>query len=192
LGHELTKSLVETSTDCLGILLCVRLNQRLAFDAQKRKVPVLDSYINYTNILLWPRFQKVMDLHCESLRKVPTSTTRGAVAAFTLVGGNDASKASMAPHAITQRFGQFLHGILTLSGDAGDDEPVANSLTRLRTEYETLINKLARSAGDASKRGRFLYNNYSLVVTIIGDTHGKLAEEQKEHFSSLMRDFMPR
>ncbi len=189
MGHNLTKQLVEDTNDCLGILLCVRLNQHFAFQLQRRKVPVADSYINYTNILLWPRFQKVMDLHLESLKKVPTATNRGAAAAFSLVGGgSDASKSSVAPHAITQRFGVFLQGILMLSAEAGDDEPVSNSLGRLRSEFETLMGKLAKGAGDASKRARFLYNNYSLVLTIISDTKGKLADEQKEHIGSLVRD----
>lgn len=191
MGHNLTKQLVEDTNDGLGILLCVRLNQHFAFELQRRKVPVADSYINYTNILLWPRFQKVMDLHLESLKKVPTSTNRGAAAAFSLVGGSD-SRSSMAPHAITQRFGQFLQGILTLSAEAGDDEPVSSSLSRLRAEFEALMGKLAKGAGDASKRSRFLYNNYSLVLTIISDTKGKLADEQKEHFGALVRDLKGR
>ena len=187
-GHNFTKSLVENTSDCLGILICVRLNQHFAFELQRRKVPVADSYINYTNILLWPRFQVAMDQHCDSLKKVPTSSNRGAAAAFSLVGGTDTSKASVAPHAITQRFGQFLHAILTLSVEAGDDEPLSNSLGRLRSEYETLMSKLAKSAGDKSKQARFLSNNYSLVLTIIGDTQGKLAEEQKEHFGGLLAE----
>ncbi|OCT54168.1 Vacuolar protein sorting-associated protein 52 A [Cladophialophora carrionii] len=195
-GHNLTRSLVENTNDCLGLLLCVRLNQHFAFEAQRRKVPVADSYINYTNILLWPRFQMVMDAHCESLRKVsiPSSGPRGAAAAFSLVGGgsSDTSRASVAPHAITQRFGQLLQGILLLSAEAGDDEPVSNSLARLRTEYETLMGKLAKAAGDASKRAKFLYNNYSLVLTIISDTRGKLAGDQKEHFGTLVRELKGR
>ena len=192
MGHSLTKRLVETTTDSLGILICIRLTQHFAFEAQKRKVPVMDDYINYTNILLWPRFQKAMDLHVGSLRKVPTSSNRGAAAAFSLVGGSGNASSTVAPHAITQRFGQFMHGILTLSANAGDDEPLSHSLGRLRGEYEALMGKLAKGAGDASKRGRFLYNNYSLVSTIISDTQGKLAEEQKEYFGSLVMNFKNR
>jgi vacuolar protein sorting-associated protein 52 len=189
LGHTFTKQLVETTSDCLGILICVRLNQHFAFELQRRKCPVVDSYINYTNILLWPRFQVAMDQHCDSLKKVPTSqTSRTAAAAFSLVSGtnSDTSKTSVAPHAITQRFGQFLHGILSLSTDAGDDEPLGNSLGRLRTEYETLMVKLSKAAGDKSKQARFLANNYSLVLTIIGDVGGKLAEDQREHFGAVL------
>ena len=195
LGHNFTKRLVENTTDCLGILICVRLNQHFAFELQRRKIPVADSYINYTNILLWPRFQLAMDQHCESLKKVPvtTNTSRSAAAAFNLVsGGAGSTSTSLAPHFITQRFGQFLHGILSLSTEAGDDEPLGNSLGRLRTEYETLMSKLARGVGDKSKQARYLSNNYSLVLTIIGDTQGKLAEEQKEHFGGLLSELKGR
>jgi vacuolar protein sorting-associated protein 52 len=186
IGHTWTKQLIESNTDCLGVLLCVRINQHFAFELQRRKVPVADSYINRTNMLLWPRFQIIMDLHCESLKRVTAPTNRGAVAAFSLVG-NDSSKTSVAPHPVTQKFGQFLHAILALSSDAGDDEPVSNSLGRLRSEYEALILRLAKGAGDAPKRSRFLYYNYSLVSTIISDTQGKLAEEQKAHFEDLTK-----
>jgi vacuolar protein sorting-associated protein 52 len=185
LGHALTKQLLENNSDCLGVLLCVRINQHFAFELQRRKVPLADSYINGTNMLLWPRFQIIMDLHCESLKKVTAPANRGAVAAFSLIG-TDASKTSVAPHPVTQKFGQFLHGILVLSSDAGDDEPVANSLGRLRGEYEASMLRLAKGAGDVSKRSRFLYHNYSLVMTIISDTRGKLAEEQKAHFEALV------
>jgi vacuolar protein sorting-associated protein 52 len=186
IGYTWTKQLIESNTDCLGVLLCVRINQHFAFELQRRKVPVADSYINRTNMLLWPRFQIIMDLHCESLKRVTAPTNRGAVAAFSLVG-NDSSKTSVAPHPVTQKFGQFLHAILALSSDAGDDEPVSSSLGRLRGEYEALMLRLAKGAGDAPKRSRFLYYNYSLVSTIISDTQGKLAEEQKAHFEELTK-----
>lgn len=192
IGHNLTKQLVETTTDCLGILTCIRLNQKYAFEAQKRKIPVMDDYVNYTTILLWPRFQKAMDLHIESLKKVPiASAGRGAAAAFSLVGGTSSTN-NVAPHPITQRFGQFLHAILSLSASAGDDEPLPHSLGRLRGEYESLMSKLAKGAGDASKRNRFLCNNYSLVSTIISDTQGKLAEDQKQSFEHLVQDYKTR
>lgn len=137
-------------------------------------------------MFLWPRFQIIMDLHCESLKRVTGPSNRGAVAAFSLVG-SDASKTSVAPHPVTQRFGHFLHGILALSSDAGDDEPVSNSLMRLRSEYEALMLRLAKGVGDVAKRTRFLYYNYSLVLTIISDVQGKLAEEQQAHFEELVK-----
>ncbi|PYH41407.1 Vps52-domain-containing protein [Aspergillus saccharolyticus JOP 1030-1] len=179
LGQALTKQLIEHTTDALGILICVRLSQHAAFELQRRKVPVADSYINGTNMQLWPRFQVIMDTQCESLKRVAANTGRSAVSALSLAGGDDLNKSS-APHFLTQRFGQLLHGILVLSSDAGDDEPVANSLKRLTAEFDNLLTKLSRIGGDSKRRERFLYNNYSLVLAIISDTHGKLATEQKQ------------
>ncbi|KAJ0422482.1 Sac2 family-domain-containing protein [Aspergillus carlsbadensis] len=179
LGQGLAKQLVENTTDSLGVLMCVRLNQQAAFELQRRKVPVADSYINGINMLLWPRFQVIMDTHCESLKRIGTNTGRSAVSALSLAGGDDLNQSS-APHFLTQRFGQLLHGILVLSSEAGDDEPVANSLARLTTEFDGLLTKLSRIGGDAKRRERFLYNNYSLIMTIISDTQGKLATERKQ------------
>ncbi|KAL4975116.1 Sac2 family-domain-containing protein [Aspergillus desertorum] len=179
LGQGFTKQLIENTTDSLGVLMCVRLNQQAAFELQRRKVPVADSYINGINMHLWPRFQVIMDAHCESLKRIGANTGRSAVSALSLAGGDDLNQSS-APHFLTQRFGQLLHGILVLSSEAGDDEPVANSLSRLTSEFDALLAKLSRIGGDAKRRERFLYNNYSLVLTIIGDTQGKLATEQKQ------------
>jgi hypothetical protein len=171
-GQELTKSLVESSTDALGILLCVRLNQRFAFDFQRRKVPPGEGYINATSMLLWPRFQLLMDMHCESLRKRQASMGQ-----------------STAPHPVTQRFASFLQGILALSSEAGDDEPVANSLSRLRNDYEALITRLSKVITDSRKRERFLFNNYSLVGTILEEASGRLAEENRKHFQELRKAY---
>ncbi|KAL8911198.1 MAG: hypothetical protein Q9171_003604 [Xanthocarpia ochracea] len=189
LGHSFTKTLDEGSDDCLGILLCVRLNQHFAFELQRRKIPVADGYINGTNMLLWPRFQLAMDVHAESIKRATAAiSTRGAASALGLSNAADAaSKQSTAPHMLTQRFGQFLQGILMLSRDAGDDEPVGNSLGRLRAEFEAFLTKVGKGFGSAGerKRERFLANNYSLILTIVGDTGGKLAADTREYFEGL-------
>lgn len=183
LGQTLTKSLIAETVDSLGVLLCVRLNQHLAFELQRRKIPAVDGYINGTNMLLWPRFQIITDLHCESVRSSTNSLPTRKPSA------SESAKQSAAPHFMTQRFGQFMQGILTLSTEAGDDEPVSTSLIRLRSEMEAFLTKVSKGIGDSRKRERFLYNNYSLVLTIIGDVGGKLALEQQEHFENLKAAF---
>lgn len=170
-GQALTRFLTETSMDCLGILLCVRLNQQFAFKCQKDKVPVAETYLNATNMILWPRFQVVMDMHRESFQKAMDA----------VAGHNDASAAAAAaaatattaPHVLTQRFGQFLDGVLRLSSETQDDEPVSNSLARLVSGFDALLAKLAAAGGNVKdpreeqRRKKFLVNNYSLILTII-------------------------
>lgn len=188
LGQDFTRALIaDPCTDALGILLCVRLNQSFAFELQRRKVPAGEGYMNATAMLLWPRFQQVLDLHCTSLQQ---STTKlpgrpsGATALLTT-----GSAGSVAPHPLTQRFANFLSGILALSSEArGDDEPVGRGLDRLRGEYEAWVVKLSKSVGDARKRERFLVNNFSLVGTILEDADGVLAEEAKDRFATLVKE----
>jgi len=161
LGRTFTKTLVDNTYDSLGILLCVRLNQDALFEMQKRRIPAAEGYLNATNMLLWPRFQLVMDAQCESLRRNINNTRMLAA-----VSG-PAAKQSAAPHFLTQRFASLLHGLLSLSAEAGDDEPVQRSLGRLRSDFEAFLTKLSSGISDARKRERFLLNNYSLVLTII-------------------------
>lgn len=192
LGNAFTKHLIDTSYDCLGLLLCVRLNQHLAFELQRRKCPVADGYVNGTNMLLWPRFQLAMDVHVESVRRSTASLSGGSRATLSLTNSAADSKGSTAPHVLTQRFGQFLQGILALgsneniasaTGEAAtsDIEPVGRSLERLRGEFEAFLMKASKGLPQG-RRGRFLGNNYSLVLTILGDTGGGFAKEMREWF----------
>ncbi|KAK2737695.1 hypothetical protein FQN57_007443 [Myotisia sp. PD_48] len=183
-GQAFTKQLIDNTTDCIGILICIRLNRQFAFELQRRKVPVAEPYINGTNMQLWPRFQIVMDMHFESLKKISSSSSRNTLTTLSLTAGDVQSSA---PHFLTQRFGQFLHSILALSSEAEDDEPLSNSLGRLVNEFDALLTKLSKTSGDAKRRERFLCNNYSLILTIISDTKGKLATEQQEHFMSCLK-----
>ncbi|KAJ6257037.1 Vacuolar protein-sorting-associated protein [Drechslerella dactyloides] len=188
-GQVFTKSLIENSLDALGILLCVRLNQQSAFLLQRKRIPVLENYINGTNILLWPRFQMVMDMHSENLRRSAGagSGRQSAIAS----AANDMAKQSAAPHPLTQKFAQFMHSLLLLSSEASDGEPSTNSMRRIRSDFEAFLTKLSAGISDKPKRERFLFNNYSLTLTIISDTEGKLASEQKAHFEALMKAFSP-
>lgn len=182
LGHALTKQLTESTLDALGILTCVRLNQHFAFELQRRKVPAVEGYINGTNMLLWPRFQIVIDTHCESIRKATAGLSGKPTGSALSLTSSSASAQSTAPHPLTQRFANFLQGILALSSEAGDDEPVSNSIGRLRNDFEAFLTKQSKGIAEARKRDRFLYNNYSLICTIIAETEGKLAEDLKRHY----------
>jgi hypothetical protein len=166
-------------------LTCVRLNQHFAFELQRRKIPAGEGYINGTNMLLWPRFQRIVDVHFESVRKLTASLSgKPASSALSLTTSSSAAQTT-APHPLTQRFANFLHGILSLSSEAGDDEPISSSVGRLRKEYEAFLVKQSKSVPEARKRDRFMYNNYSLICTIVADTEGKMAEEFKGYFTDL-------
>ena len=189
LGASLTTELISASHDCIGILLCVRLTQRFTLSLERRRVPAAESYTNGLSIALWPRFQLAMDAQTAAvatLSQALSAKTPGSSAASKLAfsgAGGDSSRVSVAPHFLTQRFAQLLYGILAVSADAGDDEPVSRSLDRLRVEYDSFLRKASRQAGAEKKqRQRFVGNNLALVKAIIADAQGRLAEGVKAHF----------
>lgn len=129
----------------------------------------MESYLNLQLINLWPRFQAVMDAHCDSLRR---SASKSSAHSFGDASANSSlSTAALVPHQITQTFSSFVAGILSLCETDSANEPVANSLMRLRNEFELLLTKISASFGSSSssssKREKFLYNNYFLVSTIL-------------------------
>ncbi|KAF2456108.1 Sac2 family-domain-containing protein [Lineolata rhizophorae] len=193
--------------DALGFLLAIRINQRLQFALQRRRVPAADAYTNATNLLLWPRFSQVLDLHVDSVRRaaaaLPARPPGVGSAAAALVGaaapgsstgggaGGDPA-ASTAPLPLTQRFAHFAASVLTVAaesaGAAGgggggggggeeEEEPVGRGLARLRDEVERYLNRVAAGMRDRRKRDRFLANNYALVGTILEGVPGRTAGE---------------
>ncbi|KAK5677068.1 Vacuolar protein sorting-associated protein 52 [Elasticomyces elasticus] len=183
LGQEMVRHLIENTLDALGVLFCVRLTQHAAFELQRRKVPAMESYINATSMLLWPRFQQIIDAHCESIRKLTASLPGKPAGSALSLTASAANTQSTAPHPLTQRFANCTQGILSLSSEAGDDEPISHSLGRLRADFEGFLVKLSKGIAEARKRERLLYNNYSLICTILGDVEGKMAEELRRHFA---------
>lgn len=61
---------------------------------------------------------------------------------------------------------------------------MGRSLERLRAELETFLNKAGKGLS-AGKRERFIGNNWSLVLTIVGDTGGRLAAEMRSYLEGL-------
>ncbi len=56
---------------------------------------------------------------------------------------------------------------------------MGNSLGRLMSEVEAFVGKMAKGLQGA-KRERFVASNWSLVVMVIGEVEGRLAEAMKE------------
>lgn len=146
------KQFIDNTFDAIGILLCIRLNSQNLRIMQKRRIPCLDNFLNATNMLLWPKFQQVMDLHIESLRQ--------AIPARLLL------QKDVRPHYITRRYYEISVSLLLLN-DGYEDASLASSLLRLRTEFEHLVDRLAHEFTDARQRTIFLINNYDLIVSLM-------------------------
>lgn len=52
---------LSTCCDCIGLLLMIKITHAHSMVMQRRRVPVLDSFFDRVNMLLWPRFKAVFD-----------------------------------------------------------------------------------------------------------------------------------
>lgn len=68
---------------------------------QKRCIPCLEGFLNATNLFLWPRFQLIMDLHIESVKKA--------------VAGKLVNIKDTQPHYIMRRYAEFAVSVLSLN-----------------------------------------------------------------------------
>ncbi|KAJ3010115.1 Vacuolar protein sorting-associated protein 52 [Thoreauomyces humboldtii] len=165
------KQSIDASFDAVGLLLCIRLNNQNIRIMQARRIPCLESYMNATNMLLWPRFQAIMDLHIESLKKAAPKS---------LLPSKD-----FHPHYVTRRYAEFSASILTLN-QGYDDALLANSLFRLRAEVEHLLMRMSGEFSDAKSRLVFLINNYDLVVAVLSEHSVSSFDQEKSHFNTIL------
>ncbi|TPX57670.1 hypothetical protein PhCBS80983_g03685 [Powellomyces hirtus] len=165
------KQSIDGSFDAVGILLCIRLNNQNIRIMQARRIPCLESFSNATNMLLWPKFQAIMDLHIDSLKKAVPRT---------LLPSRDVH-----PHYVTRRYAEFSASILTLN-QGYDDALLANSLFRLRTEVEHLLMRMSGEFPDAKSRLVFLINNFDLVVSVLSEHSAPSFDQEKGHFNAIL------
>ncbi|KAG0006435.1 Histone acetyltransferase kat2b, partial [Entomortierella chlamydospora] len=107
LGLANVKEYADTSYDAIGILLCLRINDQLAKELERRKIPTLDKYGDAIHMALWPRFQIVVDMHIESVRKARTKI----------------KPKNVHPHWIARRYGEFACSLLLLNDEKTDVMP---------------------------------------------------------------------
>ncbi|KAL2914393.1 Vacuolar protein sorting-associated protein 52 [Polyrhizophydium stewartii] len=165
------KSQIENTFDAVGILICIRLNSQNIRIMQKRRIPCLENFLNIVNILLWPKFQAIIDLHIDSLKKATVSR---------LLPTKDVH-----PHYIMRRYAEFSASILTLN-QGYDDALLVNSLSRLRGEVLILLNKMAGEFPNRKLRSVFLINNIDLVVSTLSEYIAQSFDHERQFFDTLL------
>ncbi len=183
-GRGLTRTLTAATYDGLGLLLCIRLNQHFAFELQRRRVPARRR--------LHQRHQHAAlaaaaGRHGPPVRERPRPDRRPArparaPAAAAAVGRPPRRHPALRPAAPRRPSPQRRR-----RRRRGPSSPASAPTQRNRGLPDPLQPGLVRQG--PQKRERFLYNNYSLILTIISDGDGKLAVEQQEHFEGLKAAF---
>ncbi|KAL3240290.1 Vps52p [Nakaseomyces bracarensis] len=156
---EFTEQLIQSTYDIFGILISIRITNLLQFECSRRELPsVIDNFLNSQLITLWPKFQQLVDVQCQNIRKV-TILTRSKESADNLT----------TPHELTIQFGKMLFSLLTLSVSHKNNidersEPLYQSISRIRNEFETVMTKLSKMTASPEQ---FLGTNYLYLYNIL-------------------------
>ncbi|KAG0236608.1 Vacuolar protein sorting-associated protein 52 [Mortierella sp. GBA43] len=161
------KEYADTSFDAIGILLCLRINHQLAKELERRRIPMLDNYRNAIHIALWPRFQVVVDMHIESVRKAKAKI----------------KPKNVHPHWIARRYGEFASSLLLLNDEQTDVLP---RLAMLRLETSSLFDIMSKTFMDTKSRLIFLINTFDLVLTLLADVRTAGVEAENDHWKQAL------
>ncbi|KAL9552618.1 hypothetical protein PS6_004368 [Mucor atramentarius] len=181
-GMNFTKAYVENCYDAVGLLLCIRINTQLALELQRRRVPALEGYTNATNMLLWPRFQYVMSLHVESLKRMFNS--KSVMSAVKDIHPHYLDLANEWLQ-ITRRYSEFAASLLVLN-DGYDDAILSKSVHKLRDEFEAVLSRMSHEFPESPRRIAFLINNYDLIVSVFQETHSRAVDGELDYMKQLL------
>eukprot|EP00249_Psilotum_nudum_P015105 c25168_g1_i1 orf=345-2651(-) len=157
--------------DAIGLMLMIRITHQHQLIMSRRRVPCLDSYLDKVNIMLWPRFKMVFDMHLSSVRTANVRTLW---------------EDDVHPHYVMRRYAEFAASLLQLNVDYGDGQLEAN-LDRLRVAADDLLVKLARLFHQQKQQTIFLINNYDMVLAVVkevGIDGGKTQQQFEELLKS--------
>ncbi|KAG5440186.1 hypothetical protein PCANB_001755 [Pneumocystis canis] len=166
------KQLTESSYDVIGILLCIKIIEKLNSSVKEKKIDIINDYITNMSKLIWNQFQNSIDLHCENLQNVSTKDLLPKNCNVT------------APDITTQKFGNLLNGIFILFFQ-NHNEIIETNVEKLIKNFIIYLTKITSKIKNQKEQELFLYNNYSLILTIISNTKGYLAEKQQTYFRNL-------
>ena len=149
------------SHDAIGLLIAIRVNNAHRRVMSRRRVPVLDAYIDNLNMILWPKFKQACDAHIKSLEDIRESF----------------EPSPEAPNFVVKRYASFVFALTTIAharvGTGSEEGDVASQvdvlLDRMRhAMFECLQSKFCASLkGSARARSAYLVRSYDYVCSTL-------------------------
>uniref|UniRef100_A0A7S2BKB8 Vacuolar protein sorting-associated protein 52 homolog n=2 Tax=Octactis speculum TaxID=3111310 RepID=A0A7S2BKB8_9STRA len=165
-----------TCWDAIGLILMIKIVHAQRMAMQRRRIPVLDSFFDRVNMLLWPRLKVVLDANHRSIelsspKKLGVHTNN--------------------PHYVTRRYAEFSASILSLQGGmeslgiaGGGEEMLMNDMAKLRDALLELLTRMSDELPDSKQRLVFLINNYDQVLQVFSER--QIVSEESAHMDELL------
>ncbi|CAF0788840.1 unnamed protein product, partial [Didymodactylos carnosus] len=157
--------------DPIALLLCMHILYRYQVLANKRIVPVLNTYHTTLTQLLETRLELVMKLNIDSIQKVEP---------------HKFSSIELTPHFIVRRYAEF-SGAVTKLNEEFTNEKISTLMTRLQAE---ILNLILRMAGEFPQRKEqliFIINNYDIMLSVLA-AHTSEDSPECDSVKGLLRD----
>lgn len=157
--------------DAIGVLLALKVNEAQRSLMQMRKIMDLSDFFIQVDILLKPKFKKLLDENVASM-----------VAAGRAIGKTGhKGDGDTGAHIVTRRFGEFSASVLAIARFGTRDDSVMEGLRRLRAEYNGFLNVCSTLFTRPKARYVFLVNNVDLILAMM-QRHGLHGTAEFEQF----------
>jgi hypothetical protein len=155
------------SWDAVGCALMLVALPKISASLTDEKLPLLQSFFQRAQALIWSRFKGIMEAHIAS---VAAAAPKAA--------------AETHPHYISRRYAEFASSLRKLVPPALEAQ--MGALQRgLRTEVEKLLSeRLSRTHASRKSQATFLVNQYELIVSTLNERGAR--GEESAHFEQLL------
>lgn len=189
IGTGLTTWLLnDTNFDYFGMLLIIRRLQKMEYQSQQERLPeLINSYINSQLLIIWPKFQKTIDILCQNM-----TTSFGS---SRLIKEVVQSKTLLIPLKLTQTVSTIIGHLIKLSQnlifEIETTEPLVNSIQRISVNLERGVAQLSKRLSE-DKQSLFLYVNFQLVLNVLDgeiDRENKDEEDERKIGNSILTHY---
>ncbi|KAJ6254710.1 vacuolar protein sorting-associated protein [Anaeramoeba flamelloides] len=199
---------VRTNNDPIGILLMIKINHLLNISLFKASIPILDSYFDNVNMILWPTFKKLLENNIQSIKSATKNlnVNSNSVNIFKFNKNNeefdenkddddddDANEEEeeeeedkmMKIDLLTKKYTIFINSILSVNKHH-NEEIITFSLKFLRIEIEKYLSKKALQIKDSKKQLLYLIKIYNYILTTLKKS--EIDSEETQRFKLLSEE----
>lgn len=152
----------KSSYDTIAIFLCLHLVYRYREAARKKNIHVLDSYWDSIVKYLYPRFEKLVQMHIHSVKNCDCEKF---------------STVDTMPHSVTRRYAEFASAISSIN-DTYPDERISLLLNELQNEVKNFILRTAAIFRQPREQQIFMINNYDHILSVFKQSN--VREDSKD------------
>lgn len=166
---EAVKAHTAPTRDTIGVLLALKVNEAQRSSMQNRKIMDLSDFFIQVDILLKPKFKKLLRDNVASIADASVAIAKTATR----------SDGDSGPHLVTRRFAEFTSSLLAIARFGTPDDSILEGLRRLRTEYNGFLNAVSTLFTRPKLRYVFLVNNIDFVLSMFRRHNVSVTEDYR-------------